>query len=71
MSRLIITLRDPLALRLAAAANTTGLHPEDLARCAVSSLVGHIEREGGLPVPTALHASTEPPASSDTREVAP
>ena len=69
MSRLVITLRDPLAERLAAAANVTGLHPEDLARCAVSSLVGHIERNGGLPVPLALDAHTEPSAGSTRQEL--
>jgi len=44
MSRLVITMRDPLAMRLATAAKLTGLHPEDIALCAVVSRGSHRTR---------------------------
>jgi hypothetical protein len=59
MNRLVITMRDPLANRLVAAANRTGLLPEDIARIAVASVVAHIEREGGLALPLVLESSTD------------
>ena len=57
-----IKMRECLAERLAKAADTVGLCPDELVRCATAHLVAAIEENGRLVFPLAV-ASTAHPAT--------
>lgn len=68
-----IKLRECLAARLAKAADTAGLHPDEVVRCATAHFVAAIEEHGGLVFPQAvvsIRSATMHPACPATAPAA-